>query len=125
MVAAVDRVVDRPLDQDRDRERQPREDERAGEPDRDQPPLRPPEREEVAQGRPELQIGRVDVLHARVGLLAAGRAGHAVGGQRVAVGLEPSGERRRNRPELAPRRSDSARYQPSSAATSRRLQYGT
>ena len=45
------------------------------EPDRDQAPLGPPERVEVAQRRPELQVGWIDVLHARVGLLAAGRVG--------------------------------------------------
>ena len=49
----------------------------------DQAPLGPPERVEVAQRRPELQIGWIDVLHARVGLLAAGPVGHAVGGTRA------------------------------------------
>ena len=83
MIATVDRVVDRSLDEDRDREREPGEDERAAEPDRDQPPLGPPEGEEMPQSRPELEIGRIDVLHARVGLLAAGVAGHAVGGTRA------------------------------------------
>ena len=69
------------------------------EPDRDQPPLGPPERVEVAQRRPELQIGRIDVLHARVGLLAAGVAGHAVGGTRAVTPawLRQHGWRRHSR----------------------------
>ena len=31
--------------------------------ERDQAPLLPPEREEPAQGRPEAEIGRIDVVH--------------------------------------------------------------
>ena len=52
-VRADDRLVDHALDQHRDRDRERREGERAREPDRDQPPLLPPEWEEPAQGRPE------------------------------------------------------------------------
>src|SRR6478735_8146833 len=114
MVATVDRVVDRPLDEDRDRQREPGKDERAAEPDRDQPPLGPPEGIEVAQSRPELEIGRIDVLHARVGLLAAGVAGHAVGGTRAVtpawLARNGVGEQHTTRSGF-PRRLDSALYQ--------------
>ena len=62
-VAAVDRVVDGALHEDRNQEREPREDEGAREADRDEACLRPPERVEVADRRPESEIGRIDVLH--------------------------------------------------------------
>ena len=61
VVSADDRLVDNTLDQDRDRDRERREGERAGEPERDQAPLLPPEREEPAQRWPEGEIGRIDV----------------------------------------------------------------
>ena len=51
------------LDQDGDRDRERGEGEREREAERGQAPLLPPEREEPAQGRPEGEIGRVDVLH--------------------------------------------------------------
>jgi hypothetical protein len=59
-IAGVDRVVDRLRDQHRDRQRERREDERAGESEQRQAPLRPPEREQIPQGRPEAEVGRVD-----------------------------------------------------------------
>jgi hypothetical protein len=71
-VRPVDRLVDDPLDQDRDRERERGEDERAGEAEPDQPPLLPPEREEAAQGRPEGEIGRIDVVHGLETTVSAG-----------------------------------------------------
>ena len=63
VVRADDRLVDDALDQDRDRDRERGEREREREAERDQAALLPPEREKPAQGRPEGEIGRVDVLH--------------------------------------------------------------
>ncbi len=71
-VASVDRVVDGALDEDRDEQREQREHERAGEPDRDEPILRPPEREQVPDRRPESEIRGIDVRHGV--LLAVSRA---------------------------------------------------
>ena len=78
VVVAVDRVVDRALDDDRDEKREPREHERAGEPDRGEAPLGPPERVQVPDRRPELQVGRVDVVHGRAVLPALVRPGSSV-----------------------------------------------
>ena len=63
VIPADDRLVDDVLDQDRDRDRERGEDERAREADADQAALLPPEREQPTQGRPEGEIGRIDVFH--------------------------------------------------------------
>jgi hypothetical protein len=63
VVRPHDRLVDDLLDQDRDRDRERGEAERARKAEADQAALLPPERKQPTQGRPEGEIGRVDVLH--------------------------------------------------------------
>ena len=68
-VRRVDRVVDRVPDDDRDREREPAVDERAEEPDGDEPALLAPEPGEPFRRLPEAEIRRIDreelLLHPR------------------------------------------------------------
>ena len=80
------------------------------EPDQDQAPLRPPERVQVAQRRPELQIGWVDVLHAAGWAPGCAPGRHAIGGTRAAASASGRAASRPERgSEAAGRRTLSAR----------------